>query len=193
MKPFKSFLIEKIDNFFISDKEGREKYADQVWDILQNSYKPIGGIHGSGFKSKEDMIAKISMWKIVRRGDSVKCVIMYKDKAGRKRVAVGTDGDKSSKKELASLLYDEYKTGRAYGETSDKSLEFIKRVLGDALYDFAIPVEVVKRLLPDDEITAVDKYVYWRDIGGHAHKKMMLGNPKAAKIVDPKKIKQEEF
>lgn len=193
MKTFSQFLTEKITNLFISDGEGRRKYADQVWDILQQSYASIGGIHGSGFKDKEDMIKKIPMWKIFRRGDQVKAVLMYKDKGGRKRVAIGTDGDKESKRMLAKMLIDEYKTGRAFGEVSDASLNFIKKLLGDAINDVAVPVEVVKQLLPNDEIEAVDKYLYMRDIGGHMHKKMMLGNPKAKGVIDPKKLKQEKF
>lgn len=191
MNNFKQFLItEKIDNFFLSDKEKREKYADQVWAILQHSYKAIGGIKGSGFKSKEDMIAKIPMWKLFRRGDVVHAVMMYKDKNGRKRVAIGTDGQKEGKRMLAKGLIDEYKTGRAFGEVSDKSLEFITRLLGDAVNDVAVPVDVVRRLLPNDEITAIDKYLYMRDIGGTMKKKMMLGNPKAPKITD---LRQEKF
>ena len=191
MNNFKQFLItEKIDNFFLSDKEQREKYADQVWDILQTSYKSIGGIKGSGFGSKEDMIAKIPMWKIFRRGDVVQAVMMYKDKNGRKRVAIGTNGEKEGKRMLAKGLIDEYKTGRAFGEVSDKSLEFIKRLLGDAVSEVAVPVSVVKMLLPKDEIVPVDKYLYMRDIGGTMKKKMMLGNPKAPKITD---LRQEKF
>ena len=191
MNNFKQFLItEKIDNFFLSDKEKREKYADQVWDILQSSYKSIGGIKGSGFASKEEMIAKIPMWKIFRRGDVVQAVMMYKDRGGRKRVAIGTNGEKEGKRMLAKGLIDEYKTGRAFGEVSDASLAFIQRLLGDAVDDVAVPVSVVKRLLPDDEIVPVDKYLYMRDIGGTMKKKMMLGKPKAPKITD---LRQEKF
>jgi hypothetical protein len=191
MESFKEYLLlEKVTNLFLSDKEGREKWADQVWNILRSSYKSIGGIHGSGFKSKEDMIAKIPLWKIFRRGDVVQAVMMYKDKNGRKRVAIGTNGEKEGKRMLAKGLIDEYKTGRAFGEVSDASLAFIKKLLGDAINDVAVPVEVVKRLLPDDHIEPVDKYQYLRDIHGHMHKKMMLGNPNASNI---KNIRPETF
>jgi hypothetical protein len=31
----------------------KQKYMDQVWDILQQSYAPIGGIKGKGFESQK--------------------------------------------------------------------------------------------------------------------------------------------
>jgi len=180
---FKTFLLcEKIDNLFAVDE--KEEYADRVWDIIQNSYKACGGIHGSGFRDKTDMMKNIPMWKVFRRGEDIKVVMMYKDKNGRKRVAIGTDGSSEAKAMLAKMLVDEYRTGRAYGEVSDRSLAFIRKQFSDSEFSkFAVPVDKVKEILSDDEIVPVDKYLYKRMIGGEWHEKMMLGNPSAAKIV----------
>lgn len=63
---FIEFLTESYINLF--KEQEKEKYVDEVWDLIQTSYKPIGGIHGSGFKSKDDMIKNIPFWKLVKRG-----------------------------------------------------------------------------------------------------------------------------
>jgi len=62
--PFKEFIVENYKNLIgVKSREARLKYADAVWKILQDSYAKIGGIHGSGFESIEDMIEKIPFWK----------------------------------------------------------------------------------------------------------------------------------
>lgn len=179
------YLTETIDNYF--DVEDKQKYAQQVWDIIQKSYAPVGGIHGRGFESIENMIKKIPMWKIFRRGDDIKVAMMYKDRGGRKRVAIATDGSKEAKQILAKMLMDEYKTGRSFGEVSDNSLKFIRKQFTENEFKkFVIPVKIVKQLLPDDEIHDVDGYFYTRNISGHHHMKLMLGNPSAPKITKHK-------
>ena len=55
--PFKDYIIEKYVNLVgphsLSQKE---KYIDTVWKMVNDAYASIGGIHGSGFASKTDMI-----------------------------------------------------------------------------------------------------------------------------------------
>jgi hypothetical protein len=53
----KFILLETYVNLFEPDKKW--KYAQQVWDILQNSYKNAGGLKGSGFESIESMVKNI--------------------------------------------------------------------------------------------------------------------------------------
>lgn len=57
---FTQYLTEKFHNLFSAEQ--KEQYADQVWDILNQSYKPIGGLRG--IESKEDMIQSVPMWKV---------------------------------------------------------------------------------------------------------------------------------
>ena len=82
----------------------RQKYADQVWNILQQAYERMGGIKGSGFNSKEDMIQNIPFWKLFVRNGEVLVVMMYKDKNGRKGVALGTNNTPESKMILKKIL-----------------------------------------------------------------------------------------
>lgn len=149
---FRTFLTERIDNLFIDDKDKREQFADQIWDILQHSYAKIGGIHGSGFKNKEDMIDNLPLWKVFRRGDEVKAVIMYKDKQGRKSVSMGTDGSIDAKKMIQKMKSDEMQTKRSYGEVSDNALFFlIKTRKMNFLKDIIPAKEAIKRVKENDD------------------------------------------
>ena len=152
MISFKELLTEKIDNLFLSDKETREKYVDQVWELLQFSYRHINGIKGSGFNSKEEMINKIPLWKIYRVGDEVKAVMMYKNKSGRKLVASGTDGSKAAIVMISKMKNDEFKTKRAYVEVSDNALYFVIRTRKlNILDDIISYTDAIERLKENGE------------------------------------------
>jgi hypothetical protein len=154
--------------------------------MLQKAYAPIGGIHGKGFSSKEEMIEALPFWKLSRRDGKIVCVAFYKDSGGRQRVAVATDGSEEGKKQLAELMKQDY--SRAYFEISSKSLIFNVRNLG---YDFILKHskhpklvekitgdEIVPALEDDPEVKAhpqLKKFFYQRKIGGEWHTKIMLG------------------
>lgn len=184
MDTFSQHLLnETYKNLFLKDTDLRKQYVDEVWEILQISYKKMGGIKGSGFQNKEDMIKKIPFWKLSVRDGKVQALAMYKDKKGRKRVAIGTNRTEQGKSDLADLLTSEYKTGRAFGEVSGPSLRFIQSLYSEKeLKKFTIPFDVVKKMMPDDEFKQIDKYSYERMIGGEWHEKLMLGNPNAKGI-----------
>lgn len=195
MLKFEQFLVEKVVNLFVGDKD-REKYAAEVFEKLQKAYAKIGGIHGSGFRSAEDMIANLAMWKLVRRGDSIVAGAFYKDKAGRKRVAVFTDGTAEGKDGLGMIIKEDFQ--RSFNETSGPLLKFAIKLLGvDFLKKFVIPKDQVRKLLAPDEIYDIESddpelkqhpyfkdYLYARDIGGDLHTKVMFGTP-GKKIVTP--------
>jgi len=145
LKRFKQFINERIENLFTPDQ--KQKYAQQVWDILQSSYKQAGGIHGSGFKNIENMINNIPFWKINRNGETVKAVVMYKDKEGRKTVSGGTDGTPEGKEALAKMKEDELKTGRSFGEISDAALLFNIKKLGFKFINHIVPFKEAKEKL----------------------------------------------
>lgn len=181
-KRFYEFLTETYKNFQGGDHADKEKYVDQVWDMLQAAYAKVGGIHGNGFGSKEDMIRMIPFWKLAVRGDKVTALAMYKMKDGRKRVAIATDGTASGKKDLMDILKNDLTSGRSYGEVSGPSLAFISKNFGESeLKKYFVPVDVVKRVLWDDEIRAVDNFMYERKIGGEWHEKVMIGNASLSK------------
>jgi hypothetical protein len=179
MLTFKTFLTERWLNLFTPEE--KEKYVDEVWDILQASYAYAGGMKGNGFQSKETMINKIPFWKLHKIGGKIVTVAMYKDKDGRKKIAGGVlhnskEGMLSYKE---SMLQD---LERSYFEVSDRAFGFIKKHLGPNYLEKAIPVSIVKRKLIDDVIIPIDDYFYKRKIGGEWITKIMMGNPNASPI-----------
>lgn len=60
---FEQSLTEAFVNL-INDDPKKIEYVDDVWDIIQRSYAKIGGIHGSGFGSKDEMMKKILFGKL---------------------------------------------------------------------------------------------------------------------------------
>lgn len=152
------YLNESWQMLDADSVELKRKYVDQVWDILQIAYKKIGGIHGSGFRSKEDMIENIPLWKLNIRDGVVSFVAMYKNKRGRKMVALARNFDESqkgnSKTDYLRFMKDELTRERSYGEISDDLLISILNNgdLADLLKSDIIPPEFIADILPDDDI-----------------------------------------
>ncbi|AUR85997.1 hypothetical protein NVP1081O_262 [Vibrio phage 1.081.O._10N.286.52.C2] len=179
------------------DRAVKEKYADQVWELLQRSYQKIGGIKGSGFENKQSMIENIPMWKMVVQSGVVRAVILYKDKGGRKSVAMGSDGSDYAKKHLPSIISADIT--RSFGEKSKAALgavlkiipwdiiqhyiktpEQAQKVLGKA----TIPIKFVdKSEWPEDAQATIAKfphlidYGYLRSLKGKMAFKVLIGSP----------------
>lgn len=196
---FISFLNESFINALPKDEDLKLQYVDEVWNILQTQYQELGGLKGSGFKSKEDMIKNIPFWKMVRKGGIIHAVVMYKDSQGRKSVQMGVLKDSQyGKDKIKEIIQQDVK--RAYTERSKGQLGLtMKTVPWDILKEFIIPIEEVKRIFKDEEIiklSTVNKseypkdqvetlqkfpqlleYGYLREIGGSFVFKVMLGTP----------------
>jgi len=174
---FKDYFLlqESYTNIFLPQE--KQKWKDQVWDIIQKSYKPLGGIQGSGFESPENMVEKLPMWKIYLSGGKLSAVVLYKDKGGRKLVALGTNGTPQSKKALVDILKNEF--GRSYGEISGPLLGFVKKYLPEIVSKYAFTFDQAKEIAArnGDEIFPVSDSVheYLREINGKMHQKLMLG------------------
>lgn len=195
-KTFSQYLEERFVNALPNDTDLKKQYTQEVWDILQSSYKAIGGIKGNGFKSPEDML-NIPMWKMARINGKIVAVVMYKDKGGRKTVASGTDGSVAGKKAIVDMVKNELK--RSYGEKSKASLGLAMKLHPfDVLEPFLRTPDEVARLsgdkviavssvkeseLPEDakltlaKFPQLRKYGYLREIGGKFMFKVMMGTP----------------
>ncbi len=189
-KKFSDIINEGFTNLF--SEQQKHPYADLVWGLLHKAYASQGGIKGSGFDSKEDMIKNIPFWKVATRGGEVKAVALYKDRNGRKRVAIATDGTPEGKELLLEMMIEDIKTGRSYVELSGLSLKFLSKNFNVANY--AVNVHTVKNKLKEDirDVPADDpelkshpnlkQYFYQRKISDHWHTKIMLGNINAELI-----------
>jgi hypothetical protein len=198
MFSFRQFINENYKNFIGPNSiEGRRKWADQAWDILQKSYIAIGGIKASGFASKEDMINNIPFWKIYVKNDRVIAAAFYKDKGGRKSVAIATDGSDEGSKIVDNIFKSSL--GTSFGEKSGRALgKFVKAVEWSVLEPYLLKPDVVQKLTGDDLIPIAkfdlkklddkdrftyDKYprlhpyMYVRELGGEMHLKVSIGTP----------------
>jgi hypothetical protein len=192
MLSFKKYLEERFVNLLPQDIEKKREHGEQLHGMLQKSYADQGGIHGSGFTSPEDMVKNIPMWKLHRSDGKIRAASFYKDKGGRKRVAIATDDSDEGKKAAARMMVDDNNQGRSYGEVSGKSLSFIKRQAGEHLKKHVISHETASAILAkggdevrrppenDPELIRHPEYkehFYQRKIGGEWHTKLMLGTP----------------
>jgi hypothetical protein len=193
-------LTERYINLIGNDPK-KSQYADEVFALLQKAYADIGGIRGNGFNSPEDMVAKIPFWKLVKKDGRIVAAVLYKDKNGRKSVAVGTDGSPEAKRAYQDAIKQEPK--RSYSEKSKASLgAFIKhagnieqhaqtpeqaeKVLQEPVIPMAgmrpedWPVDDKERaatLQTIQKYPELERYGYFRDIGGVNSFKVMVGTP----------------
>lgn len=200
MITFSDFLAETYVNLIKDrDDEKRENLKIQLFDMLKKSYQKIGGLHGSGFSSENDMIENIPFWKLVRKNGEILSAVFYKDKDGRKLVATTTNGSQEGKEELIRILIDELGLSknllkknigaRSYFEISGPILSIISREIDyDLIKSVAVSVSDVRKMQTDSAIYDVGihdpevmkhpelrDFFYMREIGGENHTKIMLG------------------
>lgn len=197
MKKFSSFLTERYKNAIGPDDPLKQQYAIHVWELLQRSYAKIGGIKGSGFESPEDMIRKIPFWKMAVNNGTVEAVILYKDKGGRKSVAVGSTGSDYARRKLTDMIKNDIQ--RAFGEKSKGALGFaLKMFPPDIIEPYMLNPAQVQQITgepvtplamldrsewPEDarltiaKFPYVKKYGYVREIGGAPTFKVAIGTP----------------
>lgn len=169
---FSDYLNENIVN--ITDTNNKQKYAKDVWNILQLSYEHLGGIKGSGFESVENMIEKIPFWKVIKSNNKVVACILYKDKNGRKLVALGSDGTKEGKKAIAKAIIDEVKSKRSWYEISKDLLKFVEKNIKDFYGNYAIAFDNLLGIV-DGDAKKIGQFTYSREIGGEPLKKVAGG------------------
>jgi hypothetical protein len=198
MLSFKDFLSENYKNFIgPSSITQRELWADQTWEILKKSYAPIGGVKGNGFNSKQDMIDNIPFWKLYTKGDKVLAAVFYKDKGGRKSVAIATDGSDLGKKVVGDIF--KASLGVSYGEKSGPALgTMMKAVPWETLERFLFTPEQLEKISGEkvlhvekfgvqnldvkdkftyDKFPQLKPYFYVRELGGEMHLKVSMGTP----------------
>lgn len=193
---FFMFISELNENYknFILNKDMKEKYKNEVWDLIQDSYSAIGGIKGSGFSSPDDMIKNIPFWKVYTKNNKVLMVVLYKEKSGRKLVALGIDGSPLQKTMLVKVIIQSPKN--SFMELQSNLLQFTYKNIGhDIFTNFIISKDDIQNLLNKpveevdlDKLDTNDKqtykkfpqlheYFYMRDINGEKKLKLALGTP----------------
>lgn len=165
-----------------ADKKYLEKFKEEIFDLIKQTYKPIGG--HPNIKSPNDITGNdISQWEFVNvdKDPDPDAVSGTKKKpAGNKFVVGATDGSPAAKKAYLHSRINALKRPGNYVEVSHK--------IADILLARGVPVvddpEKVKKTLNKD-ITWVGENPphkgdgwYSRKIDGKTLTKILLGNPK---------------
>lgn len=98
----------------LSSKDDFEQYKNDIWKILQRSYKPLGGF--KSYSSPDDMVQRISLAILcVSNGRIVACAI-YRDELGEQKLnGCGTlDGSDNSKQMLRNIIKDDIENLEKY-------------------------------------------------------------------------------
>lgn len=164
-KPFK----ETDDIKFI------KTHADEIWDIMQRSYAPIGGF--LTYKNIDDMLERVGY---IRYGDWVNntmsaAALYSKNKGGFKLVGCGT---KHGEQEEKDIIYDIIKDDAEeysqwhWAEVSGPMERIFQKCGGNP-----IPAELAKQILgkEDENFIYCDDAHYKRLIGGKYHTKILYG------------------
>lgn len=168
-------MYNKLNEHYVTltNNNDMNRYVDIVWNMLQAAYKDIGGFLTA--KTKDELIKKSSLWKLVRRNNNIVAIAIYTSKkGGRKLIAVATDGTAVGKDALYSIIKEDIKMmnqRQAWAEVSGK-MEYLYNKMGGVV----IPSKYVQDILKDKEIFGQkDDGHYSRNIKGEPHEKIIFG------------------
>ena len=171
-------LNEHFVTLWNDDMSEKQKYLDDVYEMIVTAYRDIGG---AGV-DKEDLLNPHYMWKMVTKNGKVVAVNVYKHggKQGtaRKGICGASNGTVEGKKALYKMWAEDIAQAdrNAYIELSGAP----EHIQIDKLGATPIPFDIAKLVLEynghNDAIPSDDGYHYTRDIHGTPKTKVMVGN-----------------
>jgi len=177
---YHQLLVEKIIN--LHTPEEKIKYADKIWTMLQRSYKKIGGFKSAN--SAEELANDSGYWKLVRRGDHITALEIYKKVPNTdnfKMIASATETEPNSEgeykateqgiKDYNMLKNADIKTKRAWAEVSGPAEKLMLRAGAKPIDNEYAEFLTGKKIL---ELNP-DGYHYTRLIQGEPHEKIIVG------------------
>jgi hypothetical protein len=171
-----TLLLEHYVNLI--DSEEKRKYVEEVWDMLQRAYEPVGGFKSAN--SPEHLIDDSHLWKLVRRDGKIVSVIIYKDQNGRKLIGMATDGSVQGKKDLSKIASEDTKLRRSWAEASGPAEKFLLKHGA-----IPIPAKFAKQLTGKELLGYdVDGVHYTRLIAGELKTKAIYGFPQVSKELE---------
>ena len=159
----------------LDDKE-KVKYANDIFDLINTAYAPIGG--NINYKSAADVLGAEgdADYEVINIDDDPEpdALSAYKKQpAGNKLAAIGHDGSPQAKSKIINHYADLLKKKGYYLEVSGK--------LKDILLTKGAPVvtdpEIIKKVLKGKEVKMNDDGTYERYLAGELRTKTLLGNP----------------
>lgn len=147
----------------------KEKWAGEVWDILNKSYAEIGGFQSAS--SVGELIADSHLWKLVTRDGKITAVTINKDRFGRKLIAIGTDGTAQGKKDFQLIGSEDVRLGRSWAELSGKAESAMKKLGAKPIPSRFAELLTGKKVLSYSD----DGFHYTRFIAGVPKEKIIYG------------------
>jgi hypothetical protein len=163
-----SLILERFINLF--DKEDIKPYIQDIWNIMQRTYEPIGGFKTAN--SPEELLDKINLAKLVRKNNKIVAAALYTDKYGRKAIAKGSDGSSEGINAVKQIYKEDVKQNRAWGEFSGKAEELLLKYGGVPIPNDMVEDILGKKILSKDK----DGFHYTRLINGQPIRKIMIGS-----------------
>lgn len=164
--------LEKFVNLWSKDE--MDQYIDEVYDIMIESYKSIGGFLTAN--SSEELKQKCDLIKIIKRNGKISAVSCYKvSNSNRKLICGGTNGTERGKADLYMIINEDIKQidRNAYSEVSGK-LEHIYLKRGANI----IPNNLVELIIGKPVELDNNGFHYYREIKGQKIRKILVGNVK---------------
>tara|TARA_R100000479_G_scaffold174327_2_gene122318 strand:- start:599 stop:1168 length:570 start_codon:yes stop_codon:yes gene_type:complete len=167
--------FEKNVWFKLTDEE-KEEFADEIFNLIDTAYSPIGG--NPNYKSASDVVGKEkgANYMVIDLDDDpeLDALKVSKDKpAGNKSVGMGHDGSKPARSAAVNITAIMLKEPGQYIEVSGK--------LKDILIAKGVPVvtdkETIQQVMKGKDITMNDDGTYSREISGEMYTKTLMGNP----------------
>lgn len=175
-QPIVTPVFESFVNLYKEDPKMNDfdKYKDEVYDILEKSYAPVGGM--LGIDNPTELVDEANFWKLWRENGKIIAAAIYKIKNGRRKLAyLGSDGTERGKAMLTKILSDDIRLldCKMWIETSHGVEKKMARMGATP-----IPAHVVKDLMPHKHITKIhdDGFHYDREINGTLVTKITYGN-----------------
>ena len=167
--------FEKNSWEYLTDEE-KEKYSQEIFDLIDNAYGPIGG--NPNYQSPSNVAGSESdaNYLVIDFDEDPEfdAVIVDKRKSsGVKGAAMGHDGSGPAKSLAVNFLAIMLKNPGHYIEVSGK--------LKDIMIAKGVPIvtdeETIRTALKGKDIEMNDDGTYQRSLGGEIHTKTMMGNP----------------
>jgi len=164
----KQLLLERYINLFT--REEISKYIDEIWDIMEITYEPIGGFKSAD--SKEDLLDKTNFAKLVRKDGKIIAAALYRDHLGKKAIAKGSDGTPEGKTAIKKVYFEDVKQNRAWGEFSGRAENLMLKYGG-----IPFPNDYAEEILGKEILSKnPDGFHYTRLIMGVPYEKIIIGN-----------------
>lgn len=184
--PFSQYITEanrglstakdRWETIGISDVKKNRNVQQDIFDIINAAYGPIGG--HPDFPNADSVPADNNITDVIDTDapDDVDAVVLSKTTPfGKKLTTLGSDGGAEAKREVLKKAVDILNTQGSYVEASGKLLDILVARGAPVVDD----EQTVRTVLRGKEIQWHGRGgTYSRKIGGKTHEKKMLGNPR---------------